>query len=130
MTAGCCPMRNTTDQIVNVRLLIETYIQHQRALYHNYNDFSKTYDRTLMARDEKILRRQQATSNGVTPERGEPSVFDMQEQTTRPFTIHFFLQPLDSEIGSTQAYQPPHAQRLSELASGLCFNFFITLCTS
>ena len=47
---------------------------------------------------------------------GEPSVFDMQGQTTQPFTIHSFMQQLDSGIGSQQPYQPPHAQRLSELA--------------
>ena len=48
----------------------------------------------------------------------EPCVLDMQGQTTQSFTIHFFMQPLDSGIGSAQAYQPPHAQRLLELAFG------------
>ena len=33
------------------------------------------------------------TLDGVTPERGEPSVFDMQGQTTQPFTIFFSCNP-------------------------------------
>ena len=51
-------------------------------------------------------------------QRSVPCVFDMQGQTTQPFIIHLFMQHIDSGIGSPQAYQPPHAQRLSELAFG------------
>ena len=45
-----------------------------------------------------------STYNGVTPECGEPSVFDMQGQTTQPFTIPFTWEHLDTGIGSPQAY--------------------------
>ena len=59
---------------------------------------------------------QTSTSNGVTPELRELRVFDMQGQSTQPFTIPFTREHLDNGIGSPQAYQPPHGQRLSWLA--------------
>ena len=40
---------------------------------------------------------------------GEPSVFNMQGQTTQPFTIPFTQEHLDNGIDSPQAYQPPNA---------------------
>ena len=43
--AGFRPRRSTTEQIFNVRLLIEKHLQHQHNLYHNFIDFKKAFDR-------------------------------------------------------------------------------------
>eukprot|EP00745_Piridium_sociabile_P015091 TRINITY_DN22265_c0_g1_i1.p3 TRINITY_DN22265_c0_g1~~TRINITY_DN22265_c0_g1_i1.p3 ORF type:complete len:106 (-),score=22.03 TRINITY_DN22265_c0_g1_i1:311-628(-) len=43
--AGFRPKRSTTEQIFNIRLLIEKHLQHQHDLYHNFIDFKKAFDR-------------------------------------------------------------------------------------
>ena len=43
--AGFRPKRSTTEQIFNIRLLIENHLQHQRDLYHNFIDLKKAFDR-------------------------------------------------------------------------------------
>lgn len=42
--AGFRPKR-TTEQILNLRLLIEKHLQHQHDLYHNFINFKKAFDR-------------------------------------------------------------------------------------
>ena len=37
--------RSTTEQIFNLRILCEKYLQHQHDLYHEFIDFKKAYDR-------------------------------------------------------------------------------------
>ena len=36
--------RSTTDQIFNLRILCEKYLQHQQILYHVFEDFKKAFD--------------------------------------------------------------------------------------
>ena len=43
--AGC----STTEQIFNLRILCETYLQHQQDLYHVFIDFKKAFDRVCHA---------------------------------------------------------------------------------
>ena len=43
--AGFRASRNTTDQIFNLLILCEKYLQHQQDLYHVFTDFKKAYDR-------------------------------------------------------------------------------------
>ena len=43
--AGCRAGRSTTEQIFNLQILCEKYLQHQRDLYHVFIDFKKTFDR-------------------------------------------------------------------------------------
>ncbi|KAK2193002.1 hypothetical protein NP493_18g00015 [Ridgeia piscesae] len=38
------PGRSTTEQIVNLRILCEKYLQHQQDLYHVFIDFKKAFD--------------------------------------------------------------------------------------
>ena len=47
--AGFRPGRSTTEQICNLRILYEKYLQHQQSLYHVFVDFKKTFDRVWHA---------------------------------------------------------------------------------
>ena len=41
--------RSTTEQVFNLRILCETYLQHQQDLHHVFIDFKKTFDRVWHA---------------------------------------------------------------------------------
>jgi hypothetical protein len=43
--AGFRQHRSTSEQIFNLRLLIEKHLQHQNDLYHNFIYFTKAFDR-------------------------------------------------------------------------------------
>ena len=43
--AGFRAGRSTTEQIFNLRLLCEKYLQHQQDLYHVFTDFKKAFNR-------------------------------------------------------------------------------------
>ena len=43
--AGFRAGRSTTEQIYNLRILCEKYLQHQKDLYHVFIDFKKAFDR-------------------------------------------------------------------------------------
>ena len=45
--AGFRAGRSTTEQIFNLRILSEKYLQHQQDLYHVFIDFKKAFDRDL-----------------------------------------------------------------------------------
>ena len=47
--AGFRPGRSTTEQIFNLRILCERYLQHQQDLYHVFIDFKKAIDRVWHA---------------------------------------------------------------------------------
>ena len=47
--AGFRAGRGTTEQIFNLRILCEKYLQHQRDLYHVFIDFKKAFDRVWHA---------------------------------------------------------------------------------
>ena len=47
--AGVRAGRNTTEQIFNLRILCEKYLQHQQDLYHVFTDFKKAFDRVWHA---------------------------------------------------------------------------------
>ena len=42
--AGFRPGRSSTEQIFNLRILCERYLQHQQDLYHVFIDFKKVFD--------------------------------------------------------------------------------------
>ena len=41
--------RSTTEQIFNLQILYEKYLQHQQDLYHVFIDFKKAFDRVWLA---------------------------------------------------------------------------------
>ena len=43
--AGFRPARSATEQIFNLRILRERYLQHQQDLYHVFIDFKKAFYR-------------------------------------------------------------------------------------
>ena len=47
--AGFRAGRSTTEQIFNLRILCEKYLQHQQDLYHVFTDFKKAFDRVWHA---------------------------------------------------------------------------------
>ena len=47
--AGFRAGRSTTEQIFNLRILCEKYLQHQQDLYHAFIDFKKAFDRVWHA---------------------------------------------------------------------------------
>ena len=47
--AGFTAGRSTTEQIFNLRILCEKYLQHQQDLYHVFIDFKKAFDRVWHA---------------------------------------------------------------------------------
>ena len=47
--AGFRAGRSTTEQIFNLRILCEKYLQHQRDLYHVFIHFKKAFDRVWHA---------------------------------------------------------------------------------
>ena len=47
--AGFRPGRSTTEQIFNLMILCERYLQHQQDLYHVFMDFKKAFDRVWHA---------------------------------------------------------------------------------
>ena len=42
--AGFRAGRSTTEKILNLRILNEKYIAHNRELHHNFIDFTKAFD--------------------------------------------------------------------------------------
>ena len=47
--AGFRAGRSTTEQIFNLRILCEKYLQHQQDLYHVFIDFKRAFDRVWYA---------------------------------------------------------------------------------
>ena len=47
--AGFRTGRSTTEQIFNLRIICEKYLQHQQDLYHVFIDFKKAFDRVWHA---------------------------------------------------------------------------------
>ena len=47
--AGFRTRRSTIEQIFNLQILCEKYLQHQQGLYHVFIDFKKAFDRVLHA---------------------------------------------------------------------------------
>ena len=45
--AGFGARMSTTEQIINLRILCEKYLQHQQKLYHVFIDFKKAFDSVL-----------------------------------------------------------------------------------
>ena len=54
--AGSRVERSTTEQIFNLRILCEKYLQHHQCLYHVFVDFKKAFDRVWHAALLAIMR--------------------------------------------------------------------------
>ena len=55
--AGFRAGRSITEQIFNLRILCEKYLQHQQDLYHVFIDFEKAFDRVWHAALWAIMKK-------------------------------------------------------------------------
>ena len=55
--AGFIAGKSTTEQIFNLRILCEKYLQHQQDLYHVFTDFKKAFD--SIWHDEEVQHQHQ-----------------------------------------------------------------------
>ena len=63
--AGLRAGRSTTEQIFNLRILCEKYLQHQQNLYHVFIDLRKAFDRIWHATLWATLRKYNISANLV-----------------------------------------------------------------
>ena len=63
--AGFRAGRSTTEQIFNLRILCEKYLQHQQNLYHVFIDFKKAFDRVWHAALWATMRKYNISANLV-----------------------------------------------------------------
>ena len=63
--AGFRAGRSTTEQIFNLRILCEKYLQHQQNLYHVFIDFKKAFDRVWHAALWTKIRKYNISANLV-----------------------------------------------------------------
>ncbi|KAK2177531.1 hypothetical protein NP493_584g01040 [Ridgeia piscesae] len=61
--AGFRPGRRTTEQIFNLRILCEKYLQHQQDLYHVFVDFKKAFGRIWHAALWATIRQYNINAN-------------------------------------------------------------------
>ena len=63
--AGFRAGRGTTEQIYNLRILCEKYLQHQQDLYRVFIDFKKAFDRVLHAALWATMKKYNISTNLV-----------------------------------------------------------------
>ena len=63
--AGFRAGRSTTEQIFNLRILCEKYLQHQQNLYHVFIDLKKAFDRVWHATLWATMRKYNISANLV-----------------------------------------------------------------
>ena len=63
--AGFRAGRSTREQIFNLRILCEKYLQHQQNLYYAFMDFKKAFDRVWHAALWAIMRKYNTIANLV-----------------------------------------------------------------
>ena len=61
--AGFRAGRSTTEQIFNLRILCEKYLQHQQDLYHVFTDSKKAFDRVWHAALWATMKRYNISTN-------------------------------------------------------------------
>ena len=61
--AGFRTGRSTTEQIFNLRIICEKYLQHHQDLYHVFIDFKKAFDRVWHAALWAIMRQYNIGNN-------------------------------------------------------------------
>ena len=63
--AGFRAGRSTTEQIFNLRILREKYLQHQQNLYHVFLDFKKDIDRVWHAALWATMKKHNISTNRI-----------------------------------------------------------------
>ena len=65
--AGFKAGRSTTEQIFNLRILCEKYLQHQKDLYHIFLDFKKAFDKVWHAALRATMNMYNSSASFMTP---------------------------------------------------------------
>ena len=76
--AGFRAGRSTAEQIFNLRILCEKYLQHQQTLYHVFIDFTKAFDRTWHEALWAAMRKYNINANII---RAIESLYDKSQST-------------------------------------------------
>ena len=63
--AGFRAGRSTTEQIFNLRILCEKYLQHQQDLYHVFIDFKKAFNRVWHAALWAVMKEYNISANHI-----------------------------------------------------------------
>ena len=63
--AGFRAGRSTTEQIFNLRILCEKYLQHQQDLYHVFIDIKKAFDRVWHAAFWSAMKKYNISTNVI-----------------------------------------------------------------
>ena len=63
--AGFRAGRSTTEQIFNLCILCEKYLQHQQVLYHVFIDFKKAFDRIWQAVLWATMKKYNVSANHI-----------------------------------------------------------------
>ena len=58
-----CSGRSTTEQIFNLRIFCEKYLQHQHDFYHVFIDFKKAFDRVWHAAFWATMKKYDISTN-------------------------------------------------------------------
>ena len=61
--AGFRAGRSTTEQIFNLRILCEKYLQHQQNVYHVFTDFQKAFDKVWHAALWATMKKYKISTN-------------------------------------------------------------------
>ena len=80
--AGFRAGRSTTEQIFNLRILCEKYLQHQQNLYHVFIDFKKAFDRVWHAALWATMRKYNINANLVR------TIEQLYDKATRAFQMN------------------------------------------
>ena len=76
--AGFRAGRSTTEQIFNLRILCEKYLQHQQDLYHVFIDFKKAFDRVWHSALWATMKKYSISTNLI---RAVKNVYDKAAST-------------------------------------------------
>ena len=64
--AGIRAGRSITEQIFNLSILCEKYLQHQQDIYHVFKDFKKAFDRVWHAALLATMKKYNISTNPVS----------------------------------------------------------------
>ena len=63
--AGFSPGKSTTEQVFNLQILCEKYLQHQQNLYHVLIAFNMAFDRVLHAALWSIMQKHNISADPI-----------------------------------------------------------------
>ena len=84
--AGFRARRSTTEQIFNLRILCEKYLQHQQDLYHVFIDIKKAFNRVWHAALWATMKKYNISTNPIR------AIKNLYDKATNAILFHIFLE--------------------------------------